>query len=310
MILDLFAGPGGWDYAAQQLGLTVRGVEYDPHACATREAVGLATDQADVATYPAPTTDGLIASPPCQAFSLAGKGDGRRDVGRLHDFITAWGRDGWHDPGDDWADPRTPLVLQPLRFIEQSQPTWVALEQVPPVLELWEHIAAVLHDDGWHQWTGVLNAADYGVPQTRRRAFLLAHRDRHVTAPFPTHSEHPEPTLFGDGLEPWVTMADALGWGTRLDLTSEQVWVHERPSTTIVGSFDPEVVAAPGYRQAGDPPRQDTPGSVRITLADALTLQSFPADYPVAGPKTAQFLQVGNAVPPLLARRVLEEVTR
>ena len=57
-----------------------------------------------------------------------------------------------------------------------------------------------------------LNAADYGVPQTRQRAFLMAHRTRSIQPPAPTHTRHPQPALFGDDLAPWVSMADALDW--------------------------------------------------------------------------------------------------
>ena len=53
-------------------------------------------------------------------------------------------------------------------------------------------------------------AANYGVPQTRLRAFLLAHRTR-VHVPEPTHAKHPVPGLFVT-LGPWVSMAEALGW--------------------------------------------------------------------------------------------------
>jgi DNA (cytosine-5)-methyltransferase 1 len=297
------------------------------------------------------------------------------DLPWLHRFTESWARCGWRDPWElhDWSDPRTPLVLEPLRFIEQGTPEWVVMEQVPPVLPLWQQYAAALHDQGWHAWAGVLNAADFGVAQTRRRAILIAHRSRLVGPPEPTHAEHPEPSLFGANLLPWVSMADALGWGrtvgpvgavtTRahtgngaggsnqrsardaeiarglwalnrpattvagdprpsppchhengsqsaraIPLEDVRAWWESRPATTIVGTFAPDVVAAPGYRQAGDGPRQDAPGSVRITERDALILQSFPADYPVCGPKTARFLQIGNAVPPLLARRILEVV--
>ena len=369
MIVDLFAGPGGWDEGAKALGLRPVGVEMDEHACATRHAAGHLTVQAKVDELPvepfAGKVEGLIASPPCQAFSMAGNGKGRKDVGYLHHFIDHWHRYGWADPWKlhDWSDPRTPLVLEPLRWLA-CNPEWVALEQVPPVLELWQHIAGVLSLDGWNVWVGVLNAADYGVPQTRRRAFLLAHKTRPVHPPEPTHAEHPEGSLFG--VERWVSMADALGWGggvqeNRAHRSSSEptptpcfwhdaaswrwvmdrpsttvagdprvsppvhhdngsqgkgatssddirAWVQGRRSTTIVGSFRPDVAAPPGYRKAGDGPRQNQPGAVQITEAEALVLQSFPPDYPLHGNKGQRFLQVGNAVPPLLAAHILTAV--
>ena len=80
-------------------------------------------------------------------------------------------------------------------------------------------------------------------------------------------------------------------------------WVFDRPSTTIVGSFRPDVVSAPGYRT--DTSWQNAPGSVRVTVEEAGILQSFPADYPWQGTQTAQYQQVGNAIPCLLARHIL-----
>lgn len=49
-VIDLFAGMGGWDLAARELGLDPLGIEHNPDACATREAAGLRTLQADIAT--------------------------------------------------------------------------------------------------------------------------------------------------------------------------------------------------------------------------------------------------------------------
>lgn len=361
MVVDLFAGPGGWDLGARWLGLDPLGYELDPHACATREAAGMHTVPGDVTAAKVPDQiGGLIASPPCQAFSMAGKGAGRDEIGRLHDAIDAWAETGdpeWLDMG--WDDDRTPLVLEPLRWLT-ANPDWLAFEQVPPVLELWQHIADHLTTAGWSAWAGILNSADYGVPQTRRRAFLIARRPGlpAVQPPLPTHAKHPEPSLFGPELRPWVTMADALGWTGSVDRRQQNAdgsdvppvpvdrpcptldgqvggkwvlhhnanangsqgknatitddirrWVTERPATTIVGSFEPDIVAPPTYRQAGDGPRQNQPGAVKITEAEALVLQSFPPDWPLQGPKTARFLQIGNAVPPRLAMHVLAAAT-
>jgi DNA (cytosine-5)-methyltransferase 1 len=268
----------------------------------------------------------------------------------------------------------------------------LAWEQVPTVLPVWEACAEVLRAEGWNVWTGLLHAEQYGVPQTRKRAFLLASRDHEVAPPAPTHSRYysHKPEKLDEGVQKWVSMAEALGWcecartvrtgqtrcwrvdgcgadgvmvsnyGTggdsdkrgerRLDMPAPTVtskidrnkiyfcatndrpnaakrtldapaptlafgherprWCFERPATTVVGSYCPDVIAAPGYRT--DVSRQNAPGSVLVKIEEAGVLQSFPAEFPWnGGPKDAKgkkFLQCGNAVPPLLARAALSVV--
>lgn len=80
-------------------------------------------------------------------------------------------------------------------------------------------------------------------------------------------------------------------------------WFLERPATTVAGDTR---IQPPGHKQnASDPPgRFDGRAgerAIRVTVEDALALQSFPRGYPLQGSKTAQFTQVGNAIPPLLA---------
>jgi DNA (cytosine-5)-methyltransferase 1 len=79
-------------------------------------------------------------------------------------------------------------------------------------------------------------------------------------------------------------------------------WVHERPATTVQG--DPRI-AQPGHRDREGGERQFEGESVRVTVQEAAILQSFPPDYPWQGTKSAQFRQVGDAVPPLLAAHVI-----
>ena len=156
-------------------------------------------------------SEGMVASPPCQAFSAAGKREGIGDLPKIHAAIEAC-RDGWRDDAraGPWADERSPLILEPLRWAWTIKPTWIACEQVPPALGVWRHMADVLRGWGYDARALRLLSADYGVPQTRLRAFLLAHRGG-CRVPEPTHAEKPEPGLFATRRK-WVSMAEALGW--------------------------------------------------------------------------------------------------
>jgi DNA (cytosine-5)-methyltransferase 1 len=384
-VVDLFAGMGGWDLSARDFGLDPLGIEHNPAACATREAAGLATLQADIAALdPADFApcDGLIASPPCQDFSVAGKGAGREGE-------------------------RGQLVDEVVRWVDALRPRWVACEQVPPVLPIWREFAHLFEQWGYRCWTGLLSSERYGVPQTRERAILVASLDGPVQPPAPTHQEyrHGEPArrevgLFGD-LKPWVSMAEALGWGDKalrqwrgegmverhgerpdresdepafavtgadhrtklvvntgqnfaeagnrasaqtFDATSRPArvitgktggqwqlqggaaehatvrhahapaptilgnvgknggWVWERPATTIAG--DPRCFQPGGHHEPG----QQSENAIRLTVPEGLILQGFPPDWPVQGTKTAQWLQIGNAIPPPLAKAILGQL--
>jgi DNA (cytosine-5)-methyltransferase 1 len=82
-------------------------------------------------------------------------------------------------------------------------------------------------------------------------------------------------------------------------------WVAERPATTLATT---DRVAKPGHRDRASGERQFE-DAVRISVEEASVLQSFQPDYPWQGSKTKKFLQIGNAVPPLLALHVLASAT-
>lgn len=298
MIVDLYAGPGGWSEGLRALGLADIGWEIDEAACATRAAAGHKTIRADVATWPLDQlvgrVDGIIASPPCQAFSTAGKGTGREAIDELVDAV-ARGDWGWaHD------DDRVRHVLEVGRWVETIRPRWVACEQVPPALPVWNAYAdRWRHRFGWSTWAGVLNAADWGVPQTRRRAFLIARTDgANVAPPEPTHA--PQPSMFGQ--EPWTSWGHALGVTGVIDRRQQhdgepvRLVPHTEPAPTLTG-----IAGAAG---------QWLVSGQQLTLAQALTIQGFPPDYPVQGTRSGQFSQIGNAVPPPLAAAVVAAARR
>jgi DNA (cytosine-5)-methyltransferase 1 len=146
-----------------------------------------------------PFIDGLIASPPCQAWSMAGKGGGRRDVEHVIACALelAAGNDTRAEHAAKCEDERSMLVVEPLRWALALEAEWIALEQVPPVLELWTLFAQILEQHGWNTWAGVLEAERYGVPQTRRSCIRRARR---ISGASRRDSW------------PWVSMAEALGW--------------------------------------------------------------------------------------------------
>ena len=256
-VVDLFSGPGGWSHALSVLGVRDVGLEWDAWACKTRAAAGQLTIQTDVAMYPVRPflgrTRGFIASPPCQAWSMAGKRLGLVDQPLVHQAVAdlSAGHDTRARLLAACRDERSLLAAEPMRYLHAlntvGEPEWVVMEEVPDVLPLWRQYAAILRAWGFSAWTGILNAADYGVPQTRKRAILLASRARTAEPPSPTHAKVAEPeSLFGPGRVRWVSMAEALGWGAT-----------DRPVPTVCAGGGP----------GGGP--EPFPSGSRKTLADA-----------------------------------------
>lgn len=85
-------------------------------------------------------------------------------------------------------------------------------------------------------------------------------------------------------------------------------WVQQRPATTVCAT---NRISPPGHRDRSPNGESQfaSPDTVRITVAEAAVLQSFPADYPWHGTKTKRFEQIGNAVPPLLAAHIVAAAT-
>lgn len=216
--LDMFAGCGGASHGLAAAGYTVTGLELDPTAAATHHAAGHITYVGDIANIdPNPTVgwfDHLHASPPCTTFSTAGTGKGRHHLDDLADAVKRVLHGEPHGLTD--IDTVTLLTLEPARWIHAHRPRTISFEQVRAVLPVWQAYADALPDLGYSAWAGLLHAEQYGLPQARIRAWLIARNDGQEAAPpTPTHSRYypRTPDKLDPGVARWVTMADALGWG-------------------------------------------------------------------------------------------------
>lgn len=306
-ILDLFAGPGGWDHGAELAGIDPRritGVELDAAAVETARAAGYKRvhgNVLDLSPDAFPHIKGLIASAPCPTFSASGKRTGLSDdYQHVLDVITHLGS----DPGCDctWEamlgdatgavqDQRTPLVLQAVRFaFALPELEWFILEQVPALEYMWEDIAAELYSAGLEYVdVGMLDAMDFGVPSRRRRTFLIAHKTRPVHIPQPPSGTVP------------TSAAAALGWGPGEQVRTRanrkpgggNLFAADKPSWCLTEK-------ARTWTRESD--------GARLTSSQAGVLNGFPATFPWSGSRSRQFLQAANVVAPQVAAALLAEV--
>ena len=193
-VIDLFAGCGG-----MTLGFTMTGrftpvlaVEFDHDAADTYElnfgahvargADGRPTLIEDVASFP--DADVVIGGPPCQGFSALNM----RGVGL----------------------ERRGLWRQYLRALEEADPLAFVMENVPDLLRSAEYAhfkEAAVSRLGYRVEERILHAADYGVPQTRRRAIVIGTRLGDV--PWPARTHYPDRAVPLGGA-PWRTFRDAV----------------------------------------------------------------------------------------------------
>lgn len=299
--LELCAGGGGAALGLEQAGFTHAAlVDNDKHACATlrRNRPYWNVIEADITRFDASYWRGidlLSGGLPCPPFSIAGKQLG--------------------------ADDDRDMFPTMLRIVKEVHPRAVMIENVRGILtarfsSFREKLDKSFDDLGFDTyWTG-FNAADFGVPQMRHRAFLVALR-RGATKPL----RWPKPDK-----QKIVTVADAIS-----DLMAERGWrgasawakLAAAPAPTVVGGSHkhggPDLgptrarrewseLGVDGLGLANEPPARNFKGMPRLTVPMVARLQSFPDDWKFAGPKTQAYRQVGNALPVRLAFTVAKAV--
>jgi DNA (cytosine-5)-methyltransferase 1 len=324
--VDLFAGAGGLTLGFKKAGFDpIFAVEIDSWAARTYKA----NFGAHVLDHPIetidefPSADLVIGGPPCQGFS---------PLGRDRDSVS--------------RSSLNNLWKQYVRAVEQIRPAVFLVENVPQFLQSDQYQAFRRYCKRklpeYEIAETILNAADYGVPQRRRRGFVLGSRVGAPSWPAPTHS--------AGGLtgKPYRTVRDAIGdlprkptdtdlhWGrnprpeslerykavpeggNRFDLAKNRpdllpdcwrrkksgttdvfgrLW-WDRPSFTIRTEFYKPEKGRYLHPQAHRP----------ITHREAARLQTFPDSFVFEGSKVEVARQIGNAVPPSLARSIAEHI--
>lgn len=329
LAFDLFSGCGGLTLGLEQAGFKVVGaVEIDPLAVETYEA-----NHEDVVVWPTDIRklsvpevkerlrinegklDLLAGCPPCQGFSSMRTLNGSKKV----------------------ADLRNDLVFEFLRFVEELRPKAVMMENVPGLMQD-ERLAVFrrrLRCLGYLDNCKVLNAADFGVPQRRRRMVLLAGRydriefaaaDKRRRDVHSAISELSESGRSGDPLHDLpekrspkvrdLIRSIPKDGGSRRNLSPErQLACHTKCDgfKDVYGRMRWRDVAPTITGGCVNPskgrflhPTEDR----SITLREAAMLQSFPRDYrfSLRRGKMPAAEMIGNALPPEFVRRHGEKV--
>jgi DNA (cytosine-5)-methyltransferase 1 len=357
--IDLFAGAGGMSLGFEQAGFDIAAaVEIDPIHCATHEynfpqTATICASVVDLtgaqirrrANLADQEIDVVFGGAPCQGFSLMGK--------RALD------------------DPRNQLVFHYVRIVAELQPKYCVFENVRG-LTLGQHaqflteLMDALGDAGYEVLNPyqVLNAADYGVPQDRRRLFLIGTRQGLPVAMYPavrTQRVNVEEAI-GDlpnasdfkvlHERDWVPVQwqttssyarklrgfdrDPSDYGYRREfdpnlLTCSPLTVHtvasrDRFAATLPGKTDaisrfrrlePKGLCntlragTDSARGAHTSPRPIHPAFARvITVREAARLHSYPDWFRLHATKWHGCRQIGNSVPPLMARAIGQEILK
>lgn len=327
--IDLFCGAGGFSAGLARAGFDVVGavdawpvavkahkLNFD-HPVLTADVGALTADGfwSGIEREPVPV-DLVVGGPPCQGFSIQRRGDD--------------------------ADERNDLILAFARFVCAVRPRMFIMENVLGLLghrgrEVLARFGTTLSRNGYHFVPVPVNAADYGVPQRRRRVLCFGWRVGDVqpfTPPHATRTSDTHRTVREalDGLPPpaadRASATDPLHYRTRLSRMNQErlrlippgkgfeslpvdlrVDCHKQGAARIghrnvYGRLDPDAPSATitarfdsFTRGMFAHPTEDR----NITLREGALLQTFPSDFRFEGTQEEIAALIGNAVPPLLA---------
>lgn len=293
---SLFCGAGGLDLGFRQAGFTLAwALDNDPDSCDTyRSNLGDHVHCVDVRKVDFEAlgkVEVIIGGFPCQGFSIANQ---HRAIG----------------------DERNTLYLEFVRAVRTLEPRVFVAENVKGILSLGrgaviKQIAADFESLGYRIEYRLLDAASFGIPQHRRRVFIVGTKSESST---PLHWPRP----FCPDSRPFRTVGEALNQmpepcatssipnhvGSRYKVTARNFTGHRatdpnKPSPTIL---------ARGNGGGGVCAINHPNNHRRMTVREQALLQDFPLDFVFCGTMSSAYRQVGNAVPPGLARHVAEMV--
>lgn len=308
--LDLFSGAGGLSLGLEAAGIhSALAVEIMPDATATyRETFPNAEvyngDIRNVDFKRWIGVDVVAGGPPCQPFSIGGLRRGREDV---RDFLPEF--------------VRAVLEVRPRAFI---------MENVPGLISFGPYLRSVLaplFDLYAISEPQVLNAADYGVPQSRKRLVIVGSRegtpfrlppgspDNHVTAGSvltrePKGEPNPSKIVFAKNpdLRPNPYQGHLFNGGGRaieLDRASPTILAAAGGNKTHFLDLENRIPAYHRHlKNGGAPYTGQLEGARRLTVTESAALQSFPEHVRFCGSRSSQYTQIGNAVPPRLAQAI------
>lgn len=312
--IDLFCGAGGLTLGLQRSGWqTAAAVEYDVSACITysRNFPGVELINGDVREVGFSRFAGLVdlvaGGPPCQPFSVAGNQ-------RAHD-----------DPRDCIPEfVRAVREIQPAAFMMENVAGLASRRHESYFLFVLEQLKAL----DYTVTQAVVDAADFGVPQHRRRLIVVGMRNGTFVFPEPTHgpaarrphvgawaaivdapADHPNKAKVTFARRPVLRpspfagmLVNGGGRPINLDEPSQTIPASAGGNRTHIVDVNGVLADYHRYLREGGTPAQGAISEVRrLTVRESARLQSFPDDFEFLGPQSSRYRQVGNAVPPVLA---------